>query len=144
MAQERGNTVKSIAETFNICRKTVNNYLKINEEKQTFVPATDKCRNTCVQRNSMFTNMEKTIYNAIACENSLILPEVQNIVREQNNTDVSTATISRILGKMKITRKRLTMVPRERKTREKIAARAVYAAEISNIHDENLLFLDES
>ncbi|KII60631.1 hypothetical protein RF11_02142 [Thelohanellus kitauei] len=79
--------------------KSVANHLKMNEEQQTFLASADKCRNTCVQRNAMFTNMEKTIYHAIACDNSLIFPEVQDMVREQNNTGVSKATISRKLRK---------------------------------------------
>ncbi|KII73444.1 hypothetical protein RF11_09434 [Thelohanellus kitauei] len=79
-----------------------------NEAHGLVISMAEECGNTvkyidktCVQRNAMFTNMEKTIYHAIACENSLILPEVQNIVREQNNTGVSAATISRKLRKIR-------------------------------------------
>ncbi|KII66285.1 hypothetical protein RF11_08266 [Thelohanellus kitauei] len=61
IAQQRAITVKSIAETFKICRKSVAKHLKMIEEQQKFLPASDKCRNTCAQRNAMFTNMEKTI-----------------------------------------------------------------------------------
>ncbi|KII71690.1 hypothetical protein RF11_01587 [Thelohanellus kitauei] len=50
----------------------------------------------------MFTNMKQMIYHAITCENYLILPAVQDIVKEQNNTGVSTATISRKLKKISI------------------------------------------
>ncbi|KII63136.1 hypothetical protein RF11_09538 [Thelohanellus kitauei] len=86
IVQQRGNTVKSIAETLKICRKSVSNNLKVNEEQQTCLPVEEKCRNTRVQQNAIFTNMKQTIYHGIACENSLILPEVQDIFREQSNT----------------------------------------------------------
>ncbi|KII74700.1 hypothetical protein RF11_11398 [Thelohanellus kitauei] len=73
----------SIAKTFEVCRKSVVNHLKMNEEQQTFLPAPDKCRKTCVQTNAMCSNMEQTIYHAIACENWFILLEVQDIVRSR-------------------------------------------------------------
>ncbi|KII68324.1 hypothetical protein RF11_06768 [Thelohanellus kitauei] len=99
--KERGITVKFIAEALKRCRTSVENHLKMKEEQQTFVPAAEKCRNTRVQRNAVFTNMEQKIYHAIACENSLISLEIQDIVREKNNTGVSTATMSRKFRKMR-------------------------------------------
>ncbi|KII67029.1 hypothetical protein RF11_06525 [Thelohanellus kitauei] len=66
MAQEHRNTLMSISETLKKCRESVANHFKMNGERQTFLPVTEKCRNTCVRRNAMFTNMEQTIYNAIA------------------------------------------------------------------------------
>lgn len=45
---------------------------------------------------------------------------------------------------MKLQRKRLSLIPEERNTHERLEARAIYANEVSNISYDNLVFLDET
>lgn len=144
MANKHKFSNAKIAETLNIDRKTVSKYLKTNQEMKIFKTAATKVKETCTRRNSVYNELEQTINNIVACENDVILKEIQSKIYENLQKTVSISTISRKLKKMKITRKRLTLVPYERNTIEKINARAIYATEISRIQDENLVFLDET
>jgi hypothetical protein len=56
----------------------------------------------------------------------------------------SKSSICRTLKKLNITRKRLSLIPEERNTQDKINQRAIYASTISNYSIENLVFLDET
>ena len=62
----------------------------------------------------------------------------------QNGITTSAPTISRYLKGMEITRKRLSIVPRERNTPRIIDLRQEFCRRINNIQDENLVFLDET
>ena len=80
----------------------------------------------------------------MALKNSLTQNEIKEIVQESGLGCISRSTISRKLKKMKITRKRVTLMPVERNTREKIDDQMIYSADVSRISDENLVFLDET
>jgi len=56
----------------------------------------------------------------------------------------SQTSICRILKEMNYTRKRLVKVPEERNNEKNMNARQTYAREIQFIHNENLVFLDET
>ena len=63
---------------------------------------------------------------------------------ENLGVKLSQPTISRNIRKMKFTRKRLTLIPMERNTPERIDSRDIYASEILMIERKNLIFLDET
>lgn len=95
-------------------------------------------------KREMMTDPEQFIFNQIACDNSLIQSELKDKVQEQFGTTMSQSTISRKLKKIGLPRKRLSMIPEERNTLERIQARAIYANELINISHDNLVFLDET
>ena len=71
-----------------------------NEKKGIcFVSASEKQKNTCKERNSTYDNTEQK--------------KIKEIVHESGLISLSASTVCRKLKKMKITRKRLTLVPAE-------------------------------
>ncbi|KAI0990432.1 hypothetical protein GJ496_002017 [Pomphorhynchus laevis] len=70
--------------------------------------------------------------------------EIKDIVSGKNNVVVPQPTISRIIKKIGITCKKLSIIPEERNVAERIAARKEYAIDVSRISDNNLVFLDET
>ena len=96
-------------------------------------------RETCRIRQNTFNNIDQLIFNSVSCNNSLIQKELDTIIENHENI-----TISRKLSKMQISRKRLTLVPKQRNTEDKKDMRAIYACELGRISDSNLVFLDET
>ena len=84
------------------------------------------------------------IFNAVACNNSLIIDEIKEKEDDQLGINVSNATISRKMKQMTITHKRLVLVPKERNTAARIDERSIYAADIGRFADDQLVFLDET
>jgi transposase len=109
-----------------------------------FIPANVKKKNTTRLKNQTFDAVEQTIFNEISINNSSKQSEIKDKILETHNVNISIPTISRKLKKLKITRKRLTLVPIERNSPEKIDARAIYCTDVSRFPLENLVFLDET
>lgn len=143
MCYEQGCSLNHIADTLSINRHTVSKLLKIYENGKEFVSANEKKKLTWQNKNAVLQDYEQTIFNTIACTNALTLKELSERI-SQNDREYSISTISRKLKKMGVTRKRLSLVPYERNSIEKIDARAIYAAELSIVADSNLIFLDET
>lgn len=137
-------TIKQIAETLRICTKTVSNVLKRYEAGIFYLSAGQKRKETCNQRNASFSAEEQTLFNAVACDNSLTQKEMSQKVFETCHVQLAQPTISKKLTKIGITRKRLSKVPFERNSEERLNARSIYATEISRMSDKNLIFLDET
>ncbi|KAI0979119.1 hypothetical protein GJ496_005767 [Pomphorhynchus laevis] len=112
-------SISKIADLLNIHRHTVRKILSDHESGVTFIPAEKKRIATCRD-------------------------EIKDIVSEKNNVVGSQPTISRIIKKIGITRKKLSIIPEERNVTERIAARKEYAIDVSRIPDNNLVFLDET
>jgi len=144
MHESGTHTFKKISEMLKINAVTVGRLIKKYEMGESFVAANVKCKKSCKERNAKLSNVDQVIFNAISCNNSHIQKELQMAVKAKCRKTLSQSTISRKLNKMKFTRKRLSLIPEERNTCERINARAIYASEISMISDENLIFLDET
>jgi transposase len=71
----------------------------------------------------------------------MTLLEISNELNSRINVNLSISSISKKLG---ITRKRLSLIPVERNSLDKINKRCIYASEISRYLPENLVFLDET
>lgn len=138
------NTITHIASTLQLCRQTVANCIKAAENNEEFATAAEKCSKTCRERNSTHSLAEQAIFNTVSCDNSHIQKEIAQKIFQATNCEMSQSTVSRKLRKLNLTRKRLSLVPQERNTLEKIEARAIYASEISRVSDGNLIFLDET
>ncbi|KAG0439089.1 hypothetical protein DMUE_2675 [Dictyocoela muelleri] len=91
-----------------------------------------------------FSENEQFISKTLACNSALTLKEIKKMVQEKHNVNMSIPTIFRKIKKIGMTRKRLSYVPIERNTIERINERKVFAAEISRIQDSNLVILDET
>ena len=142
MFQTGKSNINEIAQSTGLNRKTVSNQIKRIESEVGFESAYKKMNRTCQIRNETLNDVENTILNSIARNNSNTQVEVKKIVEEEHNVKLSKSTVCRIFKKLK--RKRLTYVPNERNTSERIDARAEYATYISRYADDKLVFLDET
>lgn len=97
-----------------------------------------------VSENRTIFPVDQTIYNTLSVNNALVQNELAEIVFNTNNVRLSRSTISRKIKKIGFSRKKLSLVPAERNTEEKISTRAIYANDILNIPDSNLILLDET
>lgn len=136
--------LRQISATVGLSARTIIKIIKDIKNGKEFKPAGKKLKETFNQKNSLFTDVDQIIYNSITCNNSLTQQELKAKVEEQSGDIVSISTICRKLKKMNFTRKRLSLIPEERNTVDKIEARAIYAADIMRIRDDNLIFLDET
>lgn len=137
-------TIEKISQTTNLHRKTINEILRKHEDGLVFTPAVEKYKETCRRRKESLDAVDQVIFTSVACNNSLIIDEIKEKVTEQLQINVSNAKISRKLRQMKITRKRLVLVPKERNTEARINERAIFAADIGRFADDQLVFLDET
>ncbi|XP_065670352.1 uncharacterized protein LOC136088977 [Hydra vulgaris] len=71
------------------------------------------------------------------------LASLRNILIERN-INVSIPTISKYLKSMEFTRKRLTLVPKERNSPQNVDLRQSFCRTNNSIPDNNLVFLDET
>ena len=136
--------VRLIAERVDLSVKTVNNIIAKYENGIQFIPAVNKYTNTVNNKNGFLSHIEQTLFNTVSRNNSMIQKEMQEYLATHDNASISQPTISRKLKKLKITRKRLSLIPAERNSAINIDARAVYAADISRFPQSNLIFLDET
>ena len=101
--------------------------------------------NTCTRRNSRLTPTEQLIHNFVSCTNDVTLKEIrQEVLNVYNERSLSLVTVHNKLKKLKITRKRLSLIPTERNSENNLNKRSVYAAEIDQFYVNNLIFLDET
>lgn len=144
MSQNQSHSIKYICDILNLDRKTVRKQIQNHENGKEFVSSSTKMRETCRIRQNTFNNIDQLIFNSVSCNNSLIQKELATIIENHENITISQPTISRKLSKMQISRKRLTLVPKQRNTEDKKDMRAIYACELGRISDSNLVFLDET
>ena len=74
----------------------------------------------------------------------MIIDEIKEKVVQTLGIPASSSKISRRMKSMKLTRKRLVLVPAERNTEARIDERAIFSADISRFADDRLVFLDET
>ena len=141
---EANESIKKISETVRLHRKTVSEILKNYENGVSFTPATEKYKETCKRRRDTLDATDQVIFNSIACNNSLIIDEIKDKVRKQLHINISKSKIHRKMKNMKITRKRLVLIPQDTNTEDRINERAIYSADVSRFSDEQLIFLDET
>lgn len=144
MFQNGKNNITQIAQCTGLNRKTVSKQIKRIELGLGFESAYKKLSRTCQARNETLNEVENTILNSIARNNANTQIEVKKMVAEKHNVELSKSTVCRKFKKLKLKRKRLTYVPNERNTPERIDARAEYATYISRYADDKLVFLDET
>lgn len=144
MCYEQNCKSSFIARSLGITIQTVRNILREHDSGTKLVDADQKRRATCAARNIILRNDEQALFNAIVIDNSLTLKEAATAVAESTGRHMSTSTVCRVLKKINVTRKRLSIVPNERNTESRKIERARYAAEIERINDNNLIFLDET
>lgn len=144
LSTDPSNTLKMISTLTDYSISTIRNALKQHSLSNSFVQANEKLRNKINLKNSSFDSNEMTIFNAVSCNNILTQNEIKQILGSSNLVELSQPTICRKLKKLKLTRKRLSLIPNERNSLEKIDARSIYASDISRIPIDNLIFLDES
>ena len=133
MTEDEDNSIKKISAIVDFDRETVSNVIKNHISGGSFMSANEKRSNTVKERNSVYNDEELFIMNSVSCNNVLIQREIADKIKENMNIIVSQPTISRKLKRLKITRKRLSLVPCERNSNEKLDARAMYASDISRI-----------
>jgi len=80
------------------------------------------------------------IYRAVC---NLTFRGVRRMLRVRWGERVSKDTVSRILRRMRWSRKRVSKVPVGRNTAANLEARKAYALEVAPFGDEDILFLDE-
>ena len=141
---EKKYSVDNIASTLNVSKGAVRNILNKQQEGIDFVAAVDKRKATCIAKNSVYSDAENILYNVVSCNNAMIQSEMANKVLESTGVTLSQPTISRKLKKMKVTRKRLVLVPEERNSEQNIEKRAIYSRRIGRLSPDKLVFLDES
>ncbi len=88
-------------------------------------------------------NICNELVTAITNENALTQKSLVAKAAEAG-VAVSQPTVSRLLKKLSITRKRLSLVPVERNTPNAIQGRQVFGQMIRQIPDDRLVFLDET
>ena len=135
---------KKISEVVNLDRKTITKILKNYEKGERFISASEKYKSTMSNKKNNMSVVEQLIFNAVACDNSLVIKEMQDKIFNQLNLRISKSTIARKLLNLNISRKRLNLIPKERNTKNRLDERAIYAADISRFADEQLVFLDET
>ena len=139
-----GVKIKDLARSFDVDRRVISNILRQNKNGEiVFKTSAEKRKETNARRRAMFSQIDRSLHNIVSCDNSLIIDEMKDILRDNLNVAVSNSTISRKLNKIGVTRKILNILPVQRNTQDNIDARAIYASEISHIRPENLVFLDE-
>jgi len=83
---------------------------------------------------------DQVVRNIVACHNDLTLTEISEELYTRLGVKKSNSTICRKLKKLGITRKRLSLIPEERNSQDKIDKRSIYASAISQYSPENLVF----
>lgn len=144
MIQVEKHSFKEIAETLGLTAKTVRNIYNAYMSGEKFKESGIKKKETWTEKNSSFSVVDQTIFNSLSCNSSFVQKEISDVVFQKHNIRLSQPTISRKIGKINFTRKKLALVPVERNSEEKINARAIYANQMINIPDSNLIFLDET
>lgn len=66
------------------------------------------------------------MFNMIFCDNTLIQKDIKKNKSNNNNIEISQSTISRILMKVKLLEKKLSLVLMEKNSDKHIDARAIY------------------
>lgn len=135
---------KQIAETLGISTKTVQRTARLLESGRQFKTASGKLKENWANRNSTFSELETKIMTLLQADNSLIQSEIQEIVQNTLNLDISQSTVSRKIKKIQFSRKKCDLIPIERNTVERIRSRFIYASSVSRISNEHLIFLDET
>ena len=87
--------------------------------------------------------LKSEIRSLIDSDPSHTLNTIRNCLREKG-INSAPSTIAKYLKSMEMTRKRLTLVPRERNSTKILDLRQEYCRYISNVLDQNLVFLDET
>nr|XP_047135744.1 uncharacterized protein LOC124812766 [Hydra vulgaris] len=95
------------------------------------------------RRSSYDETLKSEIRMLIEHDPSHTLASLRNILVERN-INASIPTISKYLKSMEFTRKRLTLVPKERNSPQNIDLRQSFCRTINSIPDNNLVFLDET
>lgn len=99
-----------------------------------------KHKATIRRKRTELNNIEQFVFNFLSCNNSVTLNEVKLAVRESLNVIISISKVSRIIQKIKFSRKRISLYPIERNTAEAIEARCIYATEVFQFPDSSLIF----
>ena len=83
--------------------------------------------------------MEKVIFNTVSCNDY----HIQEEVKAKFNENISQSTISRKLTKMKIARKRLSLISKERNTYERIKAHVAIEKNLELISTHEIKYKNE-
>lgn len=138
------NKIIDIAKMLDLDRQSVRNALKKYSYGTPFLESGKKRSLTFKNKKAIIKPEERIIFNTISCNNSLIQKEIMQEISNTLNIQISQATVSRKIKKLKISRKRLSLIPYERNNDDKINARAIYASDISRFPREDLVFVDET
>lgn len=136
-------STKEIAEIHGVNIKTIQRIATNHKLGKPFKKSDEKAKKTWSEKREVNTVSDNVVFTALSCNNSLTQGELKEKLADQNMI-MSQPTISRVISKIGFSRKRLSLVPAERNTVEKLSARALYATELSRIPDENSIFLDET
>lgn len=136
---ERGQTLKDIARLLSLSYTSV---LNISNKILAGFSDSDIIK-TKGRPKSNFLNIKALISTIISEDNSLTQ---QGVIEKLHLSGifVKQSFVSKILNEMRITRKRLSLVPQERNTPRTLDARQSYAREIEHISMSKLVYLDET
>ncbi|KCZ78769.1 hypothetical protein H311_00192 [Anncaliia algerae PRA109] len=133
MAFEQDYSTNLIAQTLDITPQTINNIIRRFKNGEKFIDADQKRHTTCETKNMLLKDSEQAMINAITINNSLTLREATSVAAETTGHLFSASKACRILKKCNFTRKRLTLIPQERNSREKRSQSNICNGPISNI-----------
>ena len=97
MAEVENIKIKDISAALNICRHTVTKALKWHLSGRPFISCINKYNTSVERRNSIFNLTEQTLFNTVACNNSIIQKEIKQNVQDAIGVTISQSTISRKL-----------------------------------------------
>jgi len=144
MSSSAQKNTTEIALALGLSITAVRNVLSQSQDGVDFKASTIKRKETWNAKSEVFGEADSILFNTVSCNNALVQSEMSAKVNEITGVKFSQSTISRKLKKMKMTRKRLTLVPEERNSVANIDKRALFASKITRLPVENLVFLDES
>lgn len=102
-----------------------------------------KKRQTQNRKNNILSSKKQMIFNMVFCDNALIQNDIKEKITSSNNIEMFQQTILRILKRLGITEKMLSLVSIERNSDKHIDARAIYSMEMSCILNEILIFFNK-
>ncbi|WUR04949.1 DDE-3 domain-containing protein [Vairimorpha necatrix] len=116
----------------------------ITTELRNIVLELSKDEKRSLGESEILSNTERVIKNIVDCANYMTLQEISFELYTRTGVNLTISSISKKLKKLGITRKRVSIIPVERNSLDKLNKRSIYAAEISRYSVENLVFLDET
>lgn len=137
--EKGGISQRQLANRFGVALSFIIKLLKQYRETGSLEPISPPGRPSTVTRED-----EEFIKQLIAEHPSLTLGEIQQELEGAYGKHISTSTISRILQRLKLTRKKKSSYPQRKKSEDVQEQRRAFREKISELEPERMVFIDES